>query len=429
MKKFSFSSKFKIIFFLILITHLVLIALTLTGKLNFLFNDASLRKGKAADFFAVYQAGDNFTKSDSIYHDTEGVSTPYSFPYRYLPFMGYTIGVIVNLFKPFTAYYIQVFFYELLLAINIFLTYKISKNAKNFLSACIAWLLFCPYLLEVFMGQWSFLLATLLFWSVLGLAKKSKLIYSFILAPLIKPNGLILAPLLFLKRKWKLLGFALLATALTSGVYFFFFKDDIDVFLKNFVDAWYSSGGNLGFKSLYYLVFIKHLGVPKPRIWFYGFIGVLAFINIYLTIKSKNIVKTYALWICLYFFIYMDVWEHHYVLLMPVYCLLLATTNLKKLFSKSNVLLTSSFLIIALPSIFSLQYLFVSEAPVDPDSLNTVYVLVYHFTKIFGVFLLYIWLLTVIFIKENINIKNIKQDLLKIIRNPKAHFKMFIGNK
>jgi hypothetical protein len=70
-----------------------------------LFNDATLRKGIAADFFAVYQAGYNAKLGESVYLYNEGVATPYSYPFRYLPFIAYIIGIPLTFLKPFAAYY------------------------------------------------------------------------------------------------------------------------------------------------------------------------------------------------------------------------------------------------------------------------------------------------------------------------------------
>lgn len=210
------NKKTKIILIILFCIHLILLTLVLSNKLNSLFNDATLRKGKAADFFAVYQAGNNILEGKSLYLDTEGISTPYSYPYRYLPFIGYSIGVLFNLLAPFTAYYLWIFINELLLLFNLYLTWKLSKSNKTFILASIPWFIFSPYLLEMYMGQCSFLMTSLIFYSIYGLINKSKLIYSYLLAPLVKPNALILSPLFLRLKKFKLLLLNALIIILTS---------------------------------------------------------------------------------------------------------------------------------------------------------------------------------------------------------------------
>lgn len=373
--------------------HAVLVILMLCSKLNFFFNDASLRKGQASDFFAVYQAGYNAKNSDSVYLDNEGEATPYSYPFRYLPFIGYTLGVLFNIFAPFTAYYIWIVIYEILLGLNIYLTFKLAKNTSSFLLACIPWLIFTPYLLEIYMGQWSFLLASLLFYSIYGLIKKSKLTYLYAISPLVKPNALILAPLFLRFKKLKLLILTAGTILLTSIPYFLMFKDNIPIFLRNFKDILSYHGGNLGFKSLYGLITVEYLSIPLPRLWFLAFVIALGLLTLYLTFKYKNIVLSYALWTCYFFLIYKDVWEHHYVLMMPVFAAIIANFNIsaKQLMSKKHIALLISFLLIALPTPFVFQYFFVDNAPAEPTSLSPLFAIPYHAVKTCGVITLYIW--------------------------------------
>ncbi|MFC1780312.1 hypothetical protein ACFLY9_01315 [Patescibacteria group bacterium] len=387
------TKKQKAILTILVVIHIILITLTLTGKLNTFFNDASLRKGKAADFFAVYQAGDNILRGESVYLDTEGISTPYSFPFRYLPFIGYSLGVILNSFSPFTAYYIWIIVYEILLGVNIYLTWKLCKVKQHFLFAIVPWLLFSPYLIEVFMGQWTFLLSSLIFYSIYGILKNNRAKYLYILAPLVKPNALILVPLFLKLKKYKVLILTALGIFITSTLYFLFFKDDIQIFMQNFQDVLYSHGGNLGFKSLYYLLAVEYLSIPIPRVLFFGFVALLGALTTYLTFKYKNIALSLTLWICFYFMIYKDVWEHHYVLLMPVFSLLASLYGVKLRKEKYKYLLpiVISFILIALPTPFILQCLFVKNPPAEPDTLSPLFVIPYHSMKIIGVIMLYTW--------------------------------------
>lgn len=388
-------NNFKLIFISIVVLHTLLILLTLSGHLKNLFNDSALGKGQAADFFAVYQAGDNVHKGESVYLDTEGISTNYSYPFRYLPIIGYSLGVILACFKPFTAYYLWILFYEFLLGVNIYLTRKLIKNNDQFLVASVPWLIFSPYLIEIYMGQWSFLLTSILFYTMYGLIQKSKSIWLYVLAPLIKPNAFIVSPILLKEKKFKLLFITILVSMITSFIYFLMFREDIPLFMENFKDNLYSFGGNFGFKSLYYVIFVRHLSIPLPRLWFLIFtIGGGLFI-FYKTLKQKDVVISFGLWICYYFLIYKDVWEHHYVLMIPVFVLLVYRYKLsfKKLLSRKNVLILISFLLIALPSLFITQFLWVNDAPVEPESLGLLYTILYHAIKVTGIGCMLYWML------------------------------------
>ena len=361
--------------------------------LSLLFNDASLRKGIAADFFAVYQAGYNAKEGESVYLYNEGVATPYSYPFRYLPSIAYIIGIPLTFLKPFTAYYVWVLVYEALLAFNIYLTYKLSDRFAVFLIASIPWLLFTPYLLELYMGQWTFLLASCLFYSIYGILTESKAKYLFTVTPLIKPNALLFALPFARHKQWGVLFATVSVTALSSALYFLSFPEDVAVFMLNFSEAIYSHGGNFGLKSLYAYIAIDLFEVPHPARWFLYFTLLAGALTTFLTFKYRNAVLHFTLWVCLFFMIYKDVWEHHYVLLMPIFSLIVSTqiADTRELMSKRNFLFIGSFLLIALPSLFVLQLALSPEGFQEPNTLHPVFVILYHSTKIMGVLLLYTW--------------------------------------
>jgi len=71
------------------------------GFLNPLFDDAVHRSGQGADFYSVVQAGHNLLDGVSIY-STKPVEqiVPYYNPYRYHPFVAYTVGVLSAAVRP-----------------------------------------------------------------------------------------------------------------------------------------------------------------------------------------------------------------------------------------------------------------------------------------------------------------------------------------
>jgi hypothetical protein len=387
------TTKRKLVLAGVISLHLLLVLLMVSETLSLFFNDASLRKGIAADFFAVYQAGYNAKEGESVYLYNEGVATPYSYPFRYLPFIAYIIGIPLTFLEPFTAYYLWVLVYEALLAFNVYLTYKLSNKFSIFLIASIPWLLFTPYLLELYMGQWTFLLASFLFYSIYGMLTQSKPRYLFTVTPLIKPNALLFAPPFVRHKQWGVLFATGFVTALASVPYFLLFPEDVSVFMLNFSEAMYSHGGNFGLKSLYAYIVIDLFKVLYPTRWFLHFTLLAGIFTIFLTFRYRNIVLHFTLWVCLFFMIYKDVWEHHYVLLMPIFSLIVSTqiTNARELISKRNLLFVCSFLLIALPSLFVLQVTLGPEGFQEPNVLHPVFVILYHSTKILGVLLLYIW--------------------------------------
>jgi len=181
--------------------------------------------------------------------------------------------------------------------------------------------------------------------------------------------------------------------ALCSVPYFLLFPEDVAVFMLNFSGALYSHGGNFGLKSLYAYIAIDLLEVPDPARWFLYFTLLAGIFTTFLTFRYRNVVLQFTLWVCLFFMIYKDVWEHHYVLLMPIFSLIISTriTNPRELISKRNLPFSCSVLLIALPSLFVLEFVLSPQGFQEPNVLNPVFVILYHSTKILGVLLLYIW--------------------------------------
>jgi hypothetical protein len=188
-----------------------------------------------------------------------------------------------------------------------------------------------------------------------------------------------------------------LATVLVTGVlsvpYFLLFREDIAVFMLNFKDDLHSHGGNFGLKSLYAYIVLDLLQVPYPTRWFLAFTVLAGLLTTFLTFYNRNVVLHFTLWVCLFFMIYKDVWEHHYVLLMPLFSLIVCTRSIstEEIMSKRNVLFICSFLLTALPSLFVVQLALDSEGFQEPNDLQPVFVILYHSTKILGVLFLYIW--------------------------------------
>ena len=387
------TTKRKLILLGIIVLHVLLVLLMVSQTLSPLFNDASLRKGIAADFFAVYQAGYNAKEGESVYLYNEGVATPYSYPFRYLPGIAYIIGIPLTFLEPFEAYYVWVVMYEAMLAFNVYLTYKLSARFGTFLIASIPWFLFTPYLLELYMGQWTFLLASFLFYSIYGMLTLSGSKYLFTATPLIKPNALLFVPPLVRHRQWGVLFATAAVTALCSVPYFLLFPEDVGVFMLNFSEGLYSHGGNFGLQSLYAYIAIGLFGALHPGRLFLVFTLLAGILTTFLTFKYRDVVLHFALWACLFFMIYKDVWEHHYVLLMPIFSLIISTrvTDPRGLMAKRHLPLICSFLLIALPSLFVLELVLSPEGFQEPDALAPLFVIPYHSTKILGVLLLYIW--------------------------------------
>jgi len=325
-----------------LLLHISFLLSLKWGFLNPLFHDPNHTYGPGADFFAIYQAGHNALNGTSLYVNLEAeaaqgdLAVPYFYPFRYLPIVAYTLGAALTLFEPYRAYHLWIIFYEILLGLNIFLTWRISPDRKTALLATALWLAFSPYYLELYMGQFSFLMGTFIFLMGYGhLTGKLRLWdMTWMASVLLKLNTLLITPLLLrMKRIRPIIG-VLLLILLSSAPYFLKFPADLPLFLDNlklsgtFGENFHS--GNHGLQALLYNTIFRYRGlsgsdsirilypVTLPLILLIlGVSGLLTLLP-----GKLNVIENLALWMSVYFLIYKHVWEHHYVMLLPALVLL-----------------------------------------------------------------------------------------------------------
>ena len=128
-----------------------------------LHNDTVHRAGPGVDFFGIYQAGLQVRAGRSPYRGVVGPSPlPYAYPYRYLPIVAETFGRVALLASPRVAYLGWLSVLEMtLLLLCAGLLRRAPSLWLRWVGPCIL-LLSSPYLLELHMGQFSFMTAALL---------------------------------------------------------------------------------------------------------------------------------------------------------------------------------------------------------------------------------------------------------------------------
>ena len=122
----------KILVIIGLLLHASFFTSLKTGWWDTYFHDsARFESQQATDFFAIYLAGNQIIRGETLYPLKKDYTTgatlfkpdtdnpkylevvPYYDPFRYLPVAGY-VGVPMNLFEPWTAYKLWIIFYEIL---------------------------------------------------------------------------------------------------------------------------------------------------------------------------------------------------------------------------------------------------------------------------------------------------------------------------
>ena len=369
-----------------LLIHAFFLAALGTDLLRPLFYDASHTR-RGFDFGVFYLAGQALVEGRDIY------SVSGAFGFRYLPAFALIASFFTH-FQPLTAYLLHLFCTELFLAANLYLTWRWVEGPRRGL-ALFMWLAYSPYFLELYMGQVSFWAASLLFWLIVGLHSDRRWAAGFCWAGalLVKPNALILVPALLKLRAWRVLVLGLLVGLLTSLPYFFLYPASLTAFFAanihgSPVQGALTHAGNLGLQGGLVSVVAQLAGRPLTelttladlpfagRAVIYGSQAAILVAALVATWRSRDSLPLLALWMCTFFLVYKDVWEHHYVFLQPVLVGLYAYSGSPKLLW--------IFALIALPTPF---VLFDIEpgvyGPIDPErTWGPVVSIAYRSTKL-----------------------------------------------
>ena len=369
-----------------LLIHAFFLAALGTDLLRPLFNDTSHTR-RGFDFGVFYLAGQALAQGRDIY------SVSGAFGFRYLPAFALIASFFAH-FQPLTAYFLHLCCTEICLAANLYLTWRWVAEPRRGL-ALFMWLAFSPYFLELYMGQVSFWAASLLFWLIVGLHSDRKWAAGFCWAGalLVKPNALIFIPALLKLRAWHVLVLGLLIGLLTSLPYFLLYPASLAAFFAtnihgSSVQGALTHAGNLGLQGGLVSVVAQLAGRPLAELTTLADLPLVGRTVIYCSqaaILVAALVATYrgraalpliALWMCTFFLVYKDVWEHHYVFLQPILVALYAHSGASKLLW--------IFAFIALPTPF---VFFDIEpgvyGPIDPErTWEPVVSLAYRSTKL-----------------------------------------------
>jgi len=344
--------------------HLLFLLSLRFGWLNPLFNDTCHRFGPGGDFFSIYAAGVKARQGESVYTVGGHVETvPYAYAFRYAPLVAYTVGAALSCLPAIAAYAAWLIGCELALLRNIRLTLALAPDTRTGYVAAALWLLFTPYFLELFVGQFTFITASMVFWAYLGWREPSggagrKGDWLWVGAVWLKMMPLLFLPVALLRGRWKAALVSVLVLVVSSAAYFARFPHDWGVFTDtNATEAPAGHAGNLGLMAFLYHAAGERAGAyGAARAVVLVLVGAgLAwlFFRAWKAMRERGadaegrMVALYAGCSAAYLLCYKDVWEHHYVLLLPPLVLL-------ALRRESVWLWLPPFLVSALPSLFAL---------------------------------------------------------------------------
>ena len=300
----------------------------------------SERSTQAVDFFSIYEAGHQVLENQSVYtfapHDP-AAAAPYFSPYRYVPVFAYAVGAPLNVLPPWRAYWGWVAFNGLLLVLNAFATWRVAGRGTWGVVAAAMWLVFTPFYLEQFMGQFSFVMATALLWTGIGIVWRRELLAAvpWAVSLVIKSNSALVAPVFLRLGWWRSLAAGAGAVGI-NALYFLWRPADLQLFLEiNLTEEfnrpalrlqyWPAQHGLTDLIENTYLA-LNAKALETPMAYVLIPVGAVIIVSLATTFFARRIdpLVLFAIWSATFFLVYNDVWEFHYVMLLPALVLLVA---------------------------------------------------------------------------------------------------------
>ena len=380
--------------------HLLFAAALFGDWLRPLFNDASHTR-RGFDFGVFYLAGQALTQHRDIYA-VEG-----AFGYRYLPVFAQTLGRLYAQLPPLSSYYLHLAISEILLCANLWLTWRQSSHVLLRAKAVCMWLAFSPLFLEMYMGQVSFWAASVLYWLLIHLRSRQTngpgLLWA--ISILVKPNMLILLPALIRLRQYRTLLIGLSVAILFSIPYFLIHSNALDHFIQTNLHSGHFKGalthaGNIGLWGGLVSLGAYYAQIPLAELSSLADLPLWAAAPAYVTpflcglfalfvswrARSQDVTLHLGLWMTTYFLAYKDVWEHHYVFLLPVIiALYLRDSNIRLLCIYSTLAIPTPFVFFDVqPGVYG---------PIDPErTWNAATSIIYRSAKLAPTVALWIYI-------------------------------------
>ena len=334
------------------------------------FFDALSWPGPGGDFYALYHGGLQARRGGSPHDPTtvEG-DAPYYFRYIYSPVLAQTLGRAVTLLSPWSAYLVWVVVIEACLLAWLLLLYRDGASPSVRTFAVVLLLAGQPYLLELHMGQFTFVAVALTLWAAKGGLRASGVAALFG-AIVLKTFPLVALPALVRTGARRALIGGLVAATVVLVSSAVGPRGD-GHFALGMLDT--MGGPHPGAESLsqaIYMMVMALTGVWLPTVipWLpAAVVSVSVALAAWRVFTGRGSVMLGCCAMLLAFFVsYLHVWEHHYsaVLLICV----VALVEMSRITARDDAprrALTVAAILLALPSPFALAgHAFQSWTPV-----------------------------------------------------------------
>lgn len=399
-----------------ILLHALFVGSLFGQYLNPLFAEAERSFGQAADYYGIYTAGEDLIQGRSVYSGFEDHSgavrrVPYFYFFRYLPPTAYFSALTTLFLSPRAGYIFWAILTELMLALVVRSILRLRAHpARERRFHAGLWLGFFPFYLEQWMGQFSFLMAVFL-WIMMrrtaeeggveegrssagAFAVRGAAFWSWACSVVLKSYTVLFALSLLRRRRIRPVlicaGFVLLSCV----PYWVAHPSDIRQFLLLNLRPLPPDvhGGTLGASALIRLLgWTLPAGIAAKRVAFAGrdvawgnipvlLWGLLVFAAAFWIVLRRGrkapLDLQLGLWVLCFFLIFKDIWEYHYVMLLPVITAL-------ALERRSRFVLWMG-LLLAVPTPYAL---FATPDHRMPAALN----LLHHASKVIPTLALFIW--------------------------------------
>lgn len=332
-----------------------------THHLDVFFAHGNTHELQGLDFFQVPSGAYAWLRGGSLTgqlaeNTDQTAYAPFSNNNVYHPFFTIVLGSILQLFPAETAFKLWLFFRLLITILLTILLYKKYRLHKNFpLAVCLLIALF-PHYLEIWNGQYQFLLDLAIFIILIGSlnkhppSKKTQLFNGILYACslLVKPIGLLWIVPLFLKKRYLTL-FSGLLIFIAVSLPFAINGDGMYYFANLFNRVNQPIGGPPGIFTLDAI--FRHFVALEPYANLLKIAIAILLLIIQIRVKP-NFFTSLFMWTSYYLLFYDLVFEYHYTSLAPFLALGFLS---QKTFNKPLVKISSlSYL---LPTPFILFYL------------------------------------------------------------------------
>ncbi len=303
------------------------------------FHDTD-RVPRGLDFFSIYQAGYNFRHGMSVYYGvrehrygTEHLVVPYFSGFRYLPYYAVFYGGLLSITSPWTSYWCWIVCIEIMMLFNLHSMRKLFTDANLLRLTRAAWLSFTPYYVELHIGQQSMVTVTLLLLCAIAERRSQFAHRDFFygMSVLWKLNTILFLPIWMKLWRIKSILALMLVMFFLSAPYFFYVPGSFSEFASYFHHKFIAAGPNSqGFTALIVSLW-QNTDLPPDvlpnvlSLWKYVIIGT-AIATTFIP-KRINVLRALPMWICVYFLTYQFVWEHHYIMMLPAYTMLVASSR------------------------------------------------------------------------------------------------------